>query len=144
MLNIVLVKDNDMKTLITLSIATLLMTSSYANAQTSTKLPFIGDRYFSFYFGGNAGQKITISPNGDTTILFVGFGGSEIQYKGKFTNPLVTTAVDGFEHRYKFHGNKISEVDEKGRILTCETPTYDENFTIKKIPCTVELQKGGL
>jgi hypothetical protein len=79
-----------MKTIKLITLISLLTLASLASniIIAGEKLPFVGTKSFNFYGGSGTGQSISIKKNGDTVIKLHGTSGTEILYKGKFSNPI--------------------------------------------------------
>jgi len=78
--------------------------------------------------GSGTGQSISITKDGNTTLMFHGTVSSSVIYKGKFENPI---------HGYFLQGNKIYQVNPDGSFrkgcrgegTLCESVLYNPAST---------------
>lgn len=103
----------------------LLTISMSMNAQTKSKLPFVGVRYFNFLGGSGTGESIRI--NSDGTCIIIGYGAGigtkpTLVYEGQFKNPLMVEYNSDeslqleFQAGYLIKGTKIYRLNKKGKI----------------------------
>ncbi|MBL1177281.1 hypothetical protein [Pantanalinema sp. GBBB05] len=91
-------------------------------------LPFVGTRYFNFLGGTGTGQSMTIEQDGTTTVELHGTASRSIEYRGKFSNPMILPDGNGLLVR----GDKIYSLLADGQIAQgckgegkpCESELY--------------------
>ncbi len=94
----------------------------------STKLPFVGTRYFNFDGGTGTERSMTIAKNGQTTIKLHGLYSIETIYQGKYQNPLLIKDVGG-SYYYQIKGDKIYMLNKDKKLEHGCYPTNErENF----------------
>ena len=106
------------------------------NKGKSSIPPFQGTRGFDFWDTRGSERFIEINSKGYTTIKqydVYGDGSPTIYYKGKYTNPIVTS--DG--EIYKLSKGKIYLIDSKGKTKS----GCNYNRTERIEPCVSELHK---
>lgn len=89
------------------------------------KLPFVGTKTFNFYGGNGTGQPITIKKNGSTVIKLHGTSDTEILYKGKFSNPIVSKDGTGW-------------LLKDGKIYSLTNGKIDNDCMGDRTPCVSE------
>jgi len=89
----------------------------------------VGRRYFNFLGGSGTGYSIEIEPDGTTTIQLHGTASSAIEYRGRFSNPLLLSN----DRALRIEGNSIYQVAADGTIspscftddIHCAAELYD-------------------
>ena len=107
----------------------IVSAKSRKNSPDSVKLPFVGKRYFNFLGGTGTGYSIEIEPDGTTTVQFHGTASSAIEYRGRFSNPLLLSN----DRALRIEGNSIYQVAADGTIspscftddIHCAAELYD-------------------
>ena len=106
------------------------------NKGKSSMPPFQGTRSFDLWANRGSQRFINIDSKGNTTIKqydVYGDGSATIYYKGKYTNPIVTSDGD----IYKISKGKIYLIDSKGKTKS----GCNYNRTERIEPCVSELYK---
>ncbi|MDO4251201.1 MAG: hypothetical protein Q4C68_06795 [Moraxella sp.] len=93
----------------------------------STKLPFVGIRYFNFDGGTGTERSITITKNGQATIKLHGMYSIDTIYQGKYQNPLLIKD-DGSSYYYQIKGDKIYMLNKDKKLEHGCYPNERENF----------------
>ena len=103
------------------------------SALASSKLPFVGERYFNFMGGNITEQLITINKSGSVAIVSTSMTGeAQTEYKGRYK-----TLMCGNQVCYKIiNKNQIALTDKQGRVQSeCYTTTGQQ------IKCIVPLER---
>lgn len=122
-------------------IASTLSILSLSAAHAKPTLPFVGSAEVNWYGGNATNEVITITKNGNVTIIGETIDGQPVTiYKGKFTNPLKISDGNGSYYYYKFIGNKKISMLDKNKKVSKEC----FSATAENIPCiqTIEVFKN--
>ncbi|MCP6759562.1 MAG: hypothetical protein NHB32_12515 [Fischerella sp. CENA71] len=104
------------------------------SADYQAKPPFIGTRFFNFLGGNGTGQSIAIATDGTTIVKLNGTVSSSVQYRGKFSNPIILQDGSGLGLLIK--DDKIYSLSANGQIAkgcrgegtVCESSLLEASF----------------
>lgn len=107
-----------------------------SSAFASTKLPFIGTKYFNFDGGIGTGESLTLKKDGTGVVKLYGTASTAVVYKGKFHNPL---QIQG-ENYYKFTPTHVEMLDSQQQPIY-ECNSYGIVSLDEKHRCIQKLEK---